>query len=148
MIAAMAAENKSFHTLVKAIENTKLSSILNKKGPLTVFAPTNDAFKDTGISNARLSELFCNENKEVLEKIILMHVIKGIQLDVDDLNDGETNLETAGGEKIILWKKDGMITIHPGGAKIVKADIKTRNGVIYGIDKLIQDFPIGKKVCI
>ena len=37
-----------------------------------------------------------------------------------------------------------MITINPGGVKIVKAGIKASNGVIHGIDKLIQEVPKGK----
>ena len=141
----MAKENEQFSTLVNAIEHARLSAPLNEKGPLTVFAPTNDAFQNMGISTNQLSELFKAENNEKLKKIILMHIVKGVEINVHDIIDGETRLKTAGGEKITLWKKDGTITINPGGAKIIATDIKAKNGVIQGIDKLIHGFPIRKQ---
>jgi transforming growth factor-beta-induced protein len=65
----------SFHTLVAAVQAAGLAETLKGKGPFTVFAPTDDAFKK--LPAGTVDTLLKPENKEKLKSILLYHVVSG-----------------------------------------------------------------------
>lgn len=129
-IVGTAAANKDFSTLVTAVKAAELVDVLNGDGPFTVFAPTNAAFEKLGEDTIKA----VLADKPKLTGILKAHVVKGNVMAADVVKlDGEM-VETLNG-KFPIKVKDGQVWI--GDAKVVKTDIKCRNGVIHVIDTVI-----------
>lgn len=131
-IVDTAAANEDFSTLVAAVKAAGLVDTLKGEGPFTVFAPTNAAF--AALPAGTLDDLLKPENKEKLAGILTYHVVPG-KIKARDIASGETKVATAQGQKAKIAKTDSGVTID--NANIVKADIKTKNGVIHVIDAVI-----------
>ena len=103
-------------------------------GPLTVFAPNNDAFAKI---RKTLDDLMKPENIRLLEGVLLRHVVINTMLMSGVIQKGETNLKTAGGEQITITKQSEVkIKSRVGKATVVKADISASNGVIHIVDSV------------
>ena len=130
-IVEVAASAGSFKTLLAAAEAAGLVEALSGEGPLTVFAPTDEAFAKLpeGTVEALLKD------KEKLAAILKYHVVSGkvMAADVVKLN-GKTAKTLQGGELTI--KIDGE-TVHIGSAKVIKVDVAASNGVIHVIDTVL-----------
>src|SRR3982751_6227906 len=63
----------SFNTLAAALKAAGLVDTLKGKGPFTVFAPTDEAFKK--LPEGMVAELLKPENKEKLVAILTYHVV-------------------------------------------------------------------------
>ena len=72
-IVEIALSDENFSTLVAALRAADLVETLQGAGPLTVFAPTNDAFNK--LPTGALESLLLPENKELLRQILLYHVV-------------------------------------------------------------------------
>ena len=72
-VAGVASANPDLSTLVTAVEAAGLVDTLNGEGPLTVFAPNNDAFAK--IPEDTLADLLKPENVDQLKEILLRHVL-------------------------------------------------------------------------
>jgi uncharacterized surface protein with fasciclin (FAS1) repeats len=126
-IVDTAIASKDHTILVTAVKEAGLVDVLKGKGPFTVFAPTDAAFKKLG--EEKIKEVI--KNKELLTKILLAHVVQGKAVyakDVVGLNGKDVN-----GFKIAVSGKDVMI----GDAKVIAADVKASNGVIHVIDTVL-----------
>jgi len=64
-----------FNTLVAAVKAADLVDALKGPGPLTVFAPTDEAFAN--LPPGTLENLLKPENKNQLRKILTYHVVAG-----------------------------------------------------------------------
>lgn len=126
----VAAENPQLTQLVQALEAAGMTSALEEAGPLTVFAPNNDAF--AGLDQADLTELLTNPQQ--LGDILRYHVVEGA-VTSSDLEDGQT-LTTLEGSDLTV-SVDGS-TISVDGAEVVEPDIEAGNGVIHIIDGVIR----------
>ncbi len=126
-ILDIAAGSKDHTILVTAVKEAGLVEVLKGKGPFTVFAPTDAAFKKLG--EDKVKEVV--KNKELLTKVLLAHVVQGKAVyakDVVALDGKEVN-----GFKIGVSGK----TVTIGDAKVTAADIKASNGVIHVIDTVL-----------
>ena len=65
----------SFNTLVAAAKAAGLVDALKGPGPLTVFAPTDEAFAK--LPAGTVDEFLKPENKEKLKALLLYHVVSG-----------------------------------------------------------------------
>ena len=136
-IVMIAQNNPAFSSLVTAITRpsfgTTFIDILTGDGPLTVFAPTNDAFE------ALLAELGLDSLADVddvtLEAVLKLHVIAGAEITSLDLPTSATEIETAGGMVTI----NGTVITDANGreSNVIIADVDASNGVIHAIDKVI-----------
>jgi uncharacterized surface protein with fasciclin (FAS1) repeats len=72
-------------------------------------------------------------DKDKLRAVLTYHVVAGKVL-AADVKTG--NVKTVQGSEAKLVAKGGGVMID--GAKVVKADIETSNGVIHVIDKVIM----------
>ncbi len=125
----MASTADGFATLTAAITAAGLAEDLQGEGPVTVFAPTDDAF--AALPAGVLDALLLPENKDLLIKILTYHVIQGNVL-AADVVDGD--VPTAEGQNVTL-KTGEFITVN--GSKVVVADVVASNGVIHGIDAVL-----------
>ncbi|HSD47273.1 MAG TPA: fasciclin domain-containing protein [Pyrinomonadaceae bacterium] len=126
---ALSAGN--FSTLAAALRAAGLVDALKSEGPITVFAPTDDAFAK--IPPRMLSELLQPENKEKLTAILTYHVVPGrvTAHEVANLNSA-TTLQ---GEKVNVSKQDG---VRINDAKVIAPDVEATNGIIHVIDTVLM----------
>jgi uncharacterized surface protein with fasciclin (FAS1) repeats len=121
----------SFKTLVAAVKAAGLVDTLKGKGPYTVLAPTDDAFKK--LPKGTVESLLKEENREKLKQILTYHVIPGNVKSTDVVKLKEA--ASAMGEKIKITVKDDKVLFNDSG--LVKADIGCSNGVIHVIDTVL-----------
>ncbi len=126
---AVAAEN--FQTLVTAVKAADLVETLSGKGPFTVFAPTDEAFKK--VPKEVLADLLKPENKEKLAAVLTYHVVAGKVLAADVVKLSKA--KTVQGAEAKITVKDGKVKID--NANVLKTDIICKNGVIHVIDAVI-----------
>ena len=130
-IVEVAASNGSFNTLVAAVTAADLVDALKGDGPLTVFAPTDEAF--AALPAGTVENLLKPENIEQLQAILLYHVVPG-QVMSTDLS-GTINAATLEGATIEIIANDDSVTVN--GANVVAADVPASNGVIHVIDAVL-----------
>jgi|SRR5271157_801491 len=121
----------NFRTLVAAVKAAGLVDTLKGPGPFTVFAPTDEAFAK--LPAGTLEDLLKPENRSRLRSILEYHVVAGKVMAADVVR-----LETARtveGGSIAIRAADGQVTVD--GARVIKADIETSNGVIHVIDAVM-----------
>ena len=130
-IVDTAVEAGSFETLVTAVKAADLVETLKGKGPFTVFAPTDEAFKK--LPEGTVASLLKAENKSKLSGILTYHVVSGkvMAADVVKLTSAKT---VQGGEVTIKVEGDKVMV---DGATVTKTDIECSNGVIHIIDSVI-----------
>jgi uncharacterized surface protein with fasciclin (FAS1) repeats len=121
----------SFKTLVAAVKAAKLVETLKGDGPFTVLAPTDEAFKK--LPAGTVETLLKPENLKKLQSILTYHVVPGQALAADVVK--LTSAKTVQGDDVAIKVVDGAVMIN--GAKVVKTDIKCKNGVIHVIDSVI-----------
>lgn len=129
----------SFQTLVAAVKAADLVDTLKGKGPFTVLAPTDEAFKK--LPAGTVESLLKPENKEKLAAILKYHVIPSKAMAADVVKLDGKKVKTVQGSEVTVAVKDGTVSIN--GAKVTKTDIATSNGVIHVIDTVI--LPSDKK---
>ena len=116
-----------FSILVEAVMAANLQGALSAAGPLTVFAPTNDAFAalltELGMTKAQLLA-----NTPLLTKVL---TVAG-KVMAKDVKAGK--VKTVQGSELTLSTTGGVMV---DGAKVIAADIVADNGVIHVIDSLV-----------
>jgi uncharacterized surface protein with fasciclin (FAS1) repeats len=128
-IVDVAVAAGSFDTLVAAVTAADLVDALSADGPLTVLAPTDDAF--AALPAGLVDCLLLPENKEALTSILTYHVIEGAVMS-GDLTDGD--VPTLQGENVTVDLTDGVMF---NNATVIQADVEASNGVIHAIDAVI-----------
>ncbi len=119
----------SFKSLVAAIQAADLVATLKGPGPYTVFAPTDEAFAK--IPKADLDALL--KDKAKLKAVLTNHVLP-MRATAADLI-GLKTISSAQGSKLTFESTKGVLKVN--GAKVVKADVDTSNGVIHVVDTVI-----------
>jgi uncharacterized surface protein with fasciclin (FAS1) repeats len=127
-----------FSILVEAVVAANLQGALSGPGPLTVFAPTNDAFaallSELGITKAALLA-----NTPLLTKVLTYHVVNGRVLKAD-VPVG-TPITTLAGDTFTVDATLAITDQRARKASITATDVLTSNGVIHVIDKVILPKP-------
>ncbi len=130
-IPEIATASGQFGTLLAAANAAGLVPVLSGDGPLTVFAPTDEAF--TALPKGTVAELLKPENKAKLAEILKYHVVAGRVYSEDAL--GLSSAPTVAGPSIKITPTDAGANIN--GARLVATDIDASNGVIHVIDRVL-----------
>ena len=130
-IVATAKSTGTFKTLVAALDAAGKTSMLQEKGPYTVFAPTDEAF--AALPKGTVENLLKPENKAKLGALLAYHVMSG-QVMAADVKTMKA--PTANGADLDVKVANGKVMIND--ANVVKADVKASNGVIHVIDKVLM----------
>ena len=130
-IVGVAIGAGTFNTLVAAVQAADLVDALKGEGPLTVFAPTDEAF--AALPEGTVESLLLPENKELLTSILLYHVVSGSVLAADVV--GLDSATTLNGASIDISVSDSGVMIN--NATVVQADVTASNGVIHIIDAVL-----------
>ncbi|HLO52653.1 MAG TPA: fasciclin domain-containing protein [Saprospiraceae bacterium] len=120
-------ENSNFTLLEAAVLHAGLAEALASP-TITVFAPTDDAFKAAGFANAAAIQA---ADKNLIASILTYHVVGSLvpASAIETKNNAEvTTLNTA---KVYVTKNAGGVSVN--GAKVTTADVKAENGAIIHI---------------
>lgn len=135
-IVELAQNDPNLSSLVAAVQRAGLVDALTAQGPLTVFAPTNQAFSDllTSLGLTKLEDV----PVDVLKNILLNHVVSG-EVKSGNLATGyvETLLPFGNTNSYLNNYVDLSSGVKIGGATVTTADITASNGVIHVINKVI-----------
>lgn len=128
-IVQMAQVNPAFSTLVGAVVQANLQATLSGAGPLTVFAPTNDAF-------AAIASTVAGLTTQQLSTVLTYHVLSG-QVLAAAIPFG-TPIATVAGQNITINASPLTITDTTATpAPIVATNVRASNGVIHVIGKVL-----------
>jgi uncharacterized surface protein with fasciclin (FAS1) repeats len=128
-VATAASGNPLLSTLVTAVKQAGLVDSLNTAPELTVFAPTNDAFKK--IPAATLKKVLAD--KKTLTSILTYHVVAG-KLTPEQLAGTHKTLE--GGSLTVSGS--GSDFKVDGAASVVCGNVQTANATVYIIDSVLM----------
>lgn len=128
-VVAAAESNAELSTFAKLIKQAGLESTLEAGSPVTVFAPSNEAFK--ALPAATLDKL--SKDPAQLKSLLNYHVVPGL-MKVSDV-DGSKQIVTVNGAKVTVSKAGDFVTVDD--ALVIKADMASGNGVIQVIDRLL-----------
>jgi len=128
----IASGQKNLTTFVAAVHTAGLDDLLRSSGPLTIYAPTNDAFDK--MPAAERDALLSDPGR--LKALLLGLTVKDMVL----IHDGDSTITsgsvaTAGGRELSF----GGDAEHPmiGSAHVVAADMRADNGALTTIDKVL-----------
>ena len=127
-----------FKMLMRVVEAAGLTETLQGQGPFTVFAPTDEAFRN--LPTGALDEWLKDPSK--LRSIVTYHLIdhKITEHEIHRLTaDRRTpGVPTVQGSPVVL-KMEGSVSKHifVNDAKVIKSEVETSNGVIHIIDRVL-----------
>ena len=130
-IVETAVDAGSFKTLIAAAQAAGLVDTLKGKGPLTVFAPTDEAFAK--LPAGTVESLLKPENRGKLQAILTYHVVPGQVTASEVVN--LTSAPTANGRALKIKVADGKVMVD--NAQVISTDIMASNGVIHVIDNVV-----------
>ena len=128
-IVATATAAGQFKTLTMLVKRAGLAGTLKGRGPYTVFAPTDAAFKQVpkGTLNALL------RNRAQLRAVLLYHVVPGkvTASKVVTLKQAKT----ANGKSVRIRTSGSNVFVN--SAKVTATDVEATNGVIHVINRVL-----------
>ena len=123
---AIAAGN--FTTFAAGVKAAGLTDVLAAKGPFTVFAPTDEAFRK--LPRGAWDGLLRDSAK--LKAVLNYHVISGYFM-ARDVKPGE--VMTLQGSTLTAVASPTEVRVN--GARITQADLAATNGIVHSIDAVI-----------
>ena len=117
-------------TLAAVLTTSGVSAALEQPGPLTFFAPTNDAF--AALQPGQLDSLLADP--ATLTPILQYHIVID-NVSASHLATLGTALSSTGLPITVTVQGDGSVLVND--ARMVQSDIPAANGVIHLIDKLL-----------
>ena len=134
-VTELVINDRDLSTLESALVRAGLADDLEGAGPFTVFAPTDEAFErlldDLDLTPAELLD------RDDLGEILQLHVVTGVTLEADDLDEG-TVLRTLNGRAVTVVD-DGIDTDGDGDADadFDDTDNEASNGIVHTIDRVL-----------
>lgn len=130
-VVSVAAGTGKFTTLLAAAEAAGLVDALRSSDPITVFAPTDEAFAK--LPAGTVESLLRPENRAALAGILTYHVVPGaIPASRVARLSGATTLN---GQRVEFTRTGDGVRID--GAAVIVADVEASNGIIHVIDRVI-----------
>ena len=124
-------DDANFSVLSAAIKHAALGDAL-KTSNLTIFAPTNDAFKAAGFNDAAAVTA---QTPAAIRNILQYHVLKS-KLPTANIPVGD-NLSVVALNAVSLFITKTNNGFFVNGAKVILADQEASNGVIHTIDRVL-----------
>jgi len=125
-IADALAASKDHTILLTALKEVGLFDTLKGKGSLTLFAPTDAAFKTLG--DDTLKRIVAD--KSLLKKLLLAHLVTGRALTAKDL-------AALDGRELNGFRVAAKGELKIGDAKVVTRDWRCGNGIIHVVDVVL-----------
>lgn len=145
-VLANLSKSADHTTFMSAIKAAGLEDQLRAAGPITVFAPTNQAFAD--MPKGTLENLMKPENKEQLKKLLLYNMASGkwttadLKKKIKESKEGTAEISSLQGSKLTLKDHSGMhLMVQSEDDDIGMfnvSDVLCSNGVIHVIDNVMM----------
>jgi uncharacterized surface protein with fasciclin (FAS1) repeats len=119
-----------FKTLVSLVKKAGLAGALTGSGKLTVFAPTDAAFKK--VPKATLTKL--GKDRALLKSVLLYHVAKGNVKAAQVVK--LRSAPTLNGKSVRIAVRNGMVYLN-GNSRVTKTDIAASNGTIHVLNRVL-----------
>jgi transforming growth factor-beta-induced protein len=134
-VVEVAASAGQFTILIEAATKAGLAEYLSNTDGITVFAPTDAAFKTL------LADLGATSLNDIptadLTNILLYHVIGSKAMSTDLKSGYFPTLSKSAGNSISMYiSVEGGVSINKN-TKVTTADVAAKNGVIHVVDKVI-----------
>lgn len=130
LVDTLASAGK-FGTFSKLIRESRLADELRKRGPFTVFAPTDAALEQMG--KAKLAEVAASDER--LARFVRAHIVPDSRIRDRDISARKTVTTLAGREAVMV--REGQ-KLKVGEAAVVVDPIEASNGIIHGIDRVLE----------
>ncbi|MGE4062371.1 MAG: fasciclin domain-containing protein [Rhodospirillaceae bacterium] len=130
-ILGTALDAGTFTIFLAGVKAAGLNDFLAAEGPLTVFAPTDDAFAKLPPGTVQM--LLRPENRDRLRALLMHHVVVG-RVVARDFLGRRMEAATADGALVLI---DATKTVMIDTARLIKADIGADNGIIHVIDTVL-----------
>lgn len=121
----------NFITLNKALVAAGLTGTLTAQGPVTLLAPTDEAFAK--LPAAELEALLQPENKDKLVRILTHHVVPGKTLETEGMKRSRGAV-TAGGDEVRFELVRGRLRVD--AARVI-GDYNATNGAVIAVDRVL-----------
>ncbi len=133
-VMSVLTQNGQFGTFVKLIDAAGLADTLRKGGPVSVFAPTDEAFAK--LPSGAVAELLKPESKERLTLLLNYHLAPG-KVSLAELGKLEVLMTLAGEELEIDPGADGK-SLLIDDARVKNGDLPAGASVVHVIDSVLQ----------
>lgn len=118
-----------FATLLAALQAAGLDTVIATGGPLTLFAPTDEAFAK--LPAGTVESLLADTH--ALKNVLLYHVVSGDKSARELLS--ERSVETLQGSDVHVYWWWGRVFVNR--SQVVSADISGSNGTVHAINKVL-----------
>lgn len=132
-LIATAKASGQFTTLIKALDATNLTGVLQKTPNLTVFAPTDAAF--AALPAGQLDELMKPANAATLQKVLTYHLINA-RVDAAKIKGAKGDVKTVEGDNVMLDGSGAALMVD--NATILQSDVMATNGILHVVDKVLM----------
>jgi uncharacterized surface protein with fasciclin (FAS1) repeats len=127
----VAAATGQFTRFLAAVEAAGYEDTLRGEGPFTVFAPTDEAFRQ--MDQREVDRLMQPQNREELLALLAYHVVPE-RLTTQSAAGGVRRHEASSGYNVTLDGRDGL---RVNDQLVVMPDVEASNGVIQGINTIL-----------
>lgn len=129
-VVKLIEDNPSLRTLSSAIDEADLNDTLDRGGPYTIFAPSDQAF--AAIPAATRERLLKDENRALLRQVLTNHVVPG-NLTANQLKSGQ--VQTQAGNSVNVQVDGQQVRVNE--SRVTQADLQAGNGVVHIVDRII-----------
>lgn len=139
------AKAKDYSILFNAIKAADLTETFESKGPITIFAPTNEAFEK--LPGGKMDSLLKPVHKYELSSLLAYHAIPG-KVSIKDIarnireHKGTATFITLAGSKIaarIDANRNIVLTDETGGQCIISQfDVEQSNGMLHVVNSVFM----------
>jgi uncharacterized surface protein with fasciclin (FAS1) repeats len=137
--AATADNDPDFTVLYAALQTTELDALLDTVGPLTLFAPTDNAF-NTYFDNQDITQAELLDDAVYLERLLLYHMLPGNFLleHLDDYTGDSIATAYAGTSVTLRFQENSLARLaYVNHSPILAGDAGARNGTIHIIETVL-----------
>lgn len=131
-VLEVAAATGQFTRFLAAVEAAGYEETLRGEGPFTIFAPTDDAFRQ--MEQAEVDRLMQPQNREELLALLAYHVVPE-RVTSESVGRRTMREESASGYRVTIDGRDGL---RVNDELVVMPDITATNGNIQGINRVLS----------
>lgn len=142
-IVQTATSDGHFTMLLRASTAAGAATWLESPGPITVFAPNDDAFAK--VPRAMLNGLMDPANLTNLRITVGNHAVAGLVTEADIVKGltmaPAVAVPAMSGMPLVIKREGGTLTVN--GARVIRGPMRVSNGLVYVIDTvLVPPMPI------
>jgi uncharacterized surface protein with fasciclin (FAS1) repeats len=132
LVQVLSQSQQNHEKILKALRLCGLIPELQKTGPFTLLAPTDEAFDK--LPPGTLDRLFLPANIHQLRALLLYHLLDG-RIPLKALQDTNGQVPTLAGESVVIKGIDNKVMVND--VNVIRAENGASNGIIYWLDGVL-----------